>query len=139
MQQQAVRKRETVEDERSLGDLFAELADESSALIKQEVALAQAELSEKATRAGINIGYLVVGGSIAFVAFQTLIASLILGLGSLIGNYWLPALIVGVLIAAVAYFLVSSALEALKDLRLTPQQTRETLEEDAKWIKEQIG
>ena len=49
-----------VTEERSLGDLFSELAAETSTLVKQEVALAQTELIQKATVVGKNVGFLVV-------------------------------------------------------------------------------
>ncbi len=130
---------QAITDERSLGDLFTELANESSALIRQEVALAQVEITQKATEVGINIGYLVVGGSIAFIAVQAILAAVIIGLGILIGSYWISALIVGIVIAIVAYFMVSSALESLKKMQLTPQQTVETLKEDVEWVKEQVS
>jgi hypothetical protein len=51
-------------DERSLGDLFSELAAETGTLVRQEVALAQVELTEKATVVGKNVGYLAVGGAV---------------------------------------------------------------------------
>jgi predicted phage tail protein len=130
---------QAITDERSLGDLFTELANESSALIRQEIALAQSEITQKATKVGINIGYLVVGGSIAFIAVQAILAAVIIGLGILIGSYWISALIVGIVIAIVAYFMVSSALESLKKMQFTPQQTVETLKEDVEWVKEQVS
>jgi hypothetical protein len=49
--------------------LFAELAGETSTLVRQEVALATTELTQKATRAAKQIGFLVVGGLIAYAAF----------------------------------------------------------------------
>lgn len=128
-----------VNDERSLGELFSELANESSQLIRQEVALAQVEITEKATKVGIDIGYLVVGGSIAFAAFQAILAAVIIGLGILIGSYWLSALIVGIIVAIVAYFLISSALNSLKNMDFTPRQTTETIKEDVEWVKEQVS
>lgn len=130
---------ERVQEERSIGDLFTELANESSELIRQEVALAQAEITQKATKAGINIGYLVVGGAIAFIAVQAIVAAIIIGLGLLIGYYWVAALIVGVVIAIVAYFLISSALESLKKMDFTPEQTKESVKEDVEFVKEHVS
>lgn len=129
----------TVEDERSIGDLFTELTNESSKLIRQEVALAQAEITQKATKAGINIAYLAVGGLIGFIALQAVLAAAIIGIGTLIGNYWLSALIVGIVVAIVAYFLISSALESLKHLQITPEKTKESVKEDVEFIKEQVS
>ncbi|MDQ3634046.1 MAG: phage holin family protein [Acidobacteriota bacterium] len=139
MAETKLEKTQEFENERSLGDLFTELANESSALMRQEVALAQAEITQKATEVGINVGYLVVGGAIAFIAVQAVIAAVIIALGGLIGSYWISALIVGIVVAIVAYFMISSALESLKKTNLTPEQTVETLKEDAEWVKEQVS
>ena len=45
-------QQQLVKEERSLGDLFSELASETSTLVRQEVALAQTELTQKATVVG---------------------------------------------------------------------------------------
>lgn len=127
-----------MKEERSLGELFSELASETSALIRQEVSLAQVEMTQKATKIGKNVGFLVVGGSIAFAAFQAILAAIILGLSYFIPA-WIAALIVGVVVAIVAYLLVSSALAGLKNVNLTPQQTVETLKEDAEWLKKEVS
>ena len=126
-----------VKDERSLGDLFSELAGETSLLVRQEVALAQVELTEKATRTGKNVGFLVVGGAVAYAALLAVLAAVIIGLSNFIPA-WASALIVGVIVAIVAYLLITSALAALKKTDLTPHQTVESIKEDAQWIKNQV-
>lgn len=128
-----------VKEEKSLGDLFSELATETSNLVKQEVALAQVELTQKAVKVGTNIGYLVVGGAVAYAALLSFVAALIIGLGRLLENYWAAALIVGVVILIVAVILIMSALSALKNTGLTPTQTVETIKEDAQWLKDQVS
>jgi hypothetical protein len=130
-------QQQMVRDERSLGDLFTELAGETGTLIRQEIALAQTELTQKATRAGTNIGYLAIGGAVAFTAVLSMTASVILLL-SLWIPAWLSALLVGFAIAAVAYFIVSSALEGLRNTDPMPRETIETIKEDAKWIKNEM-
>ena len=126
-----------MKEERSLGELFSELASETSALIRQEVALAQVEMTQKATKVGKNVGFLVVGGSIAFAAFLAVLAAVIIGLSYFIPA-WAAALLVGVIVAIAAYLLISTALSNLKNMNLTPQQTVETLKEDAEWIKNEV-
>ena len=128
---------QVVKDERSIGDLFSELAGETGTLIRQEVALAQAEMTQKATKIGKNIGFLVVGGAVAYAALLAIIAAVIVALAHFI-SLWLSALIVGVIIAIVAGILISMALKNLKNTDLKPNQTVETLKEDAKWLKEQV-
>ena len=126
-----------IKDERSLGDLFSELAGETSMLVRQEVALAQVELTEKATRVGENVGFLVVGGAIAYAALLAILAAVIIGLSYFIPA-WASALIVGVIVAIVGYLLISSALAALKRTDLTPHKSVESIKEDAQWIKNQV-
>lgn len=126
-------------DERSLGELFSDLATETSTLVKQEVALAQTELTLKATKVGKNVGYLVVGGAVGYAALLAFVAALIIGLGQLLNNYWAAALIVGAIIAVAAVVMIMSALSALKSTSITPTQTVETIKEDAQWLKDQVS
>jgi hypothetical protein len=124
-------------DNRSLGELFAELSRETSTLVRQEVQLAKAEMSQTASQIGKDIGFLAVGGAVAYAGFLALIAALILGLVALGLAGWLSALIVGLVVAGVGYFLVQKGLNELKRVDLKPQQTIETLKEDKEWAKEQ--
>ena len=127
-----------MKEERSLGDLFSELASDTGTLIRQEVALAQVELTQKATKVGKNVGYLVIGGAVAYAALLALLTALIIGLGTMIG-YGFSALLVGVIVAVAAGILIMSALNALKNTNVAPRQTIETIKEDAKWLKDQVS
>ena len=126
-------------EDRSLGELFSELASETSTLVKQEVALAQTELTQKATKVGKNVGFLVVGGAVAYAALLAFIAGLIIILGNALDNHWLAAFIVGIVIAVAAVVMIMSALSALKATGITPTQTVETIKEDAQWLKDQVS
>jgi len=131
-------QQQLVKEERSLGDLFGELAAETGTLIRQEVSLAQAELTHKATRAGKNIGFLAVGGVVAHTAMLAVVGGIVLLLAQFVAA-WLAAMIVGVVIGIAAYFLISSALAALKRTDPVPRETIETLKEDAEWLKKEIS
>ena len=126
-------------DDRSLGDLFAELAQETSTLVRQEVELVRTELSEKASTVGRNVASLVVGGAVAYAGLLAIVAAVIIGLGEAGIPWWLSALIVGLVVAGVGYALVARARTALQQVELAPRQTVETLKEDREWAKEQIG
>jgi uncharacterized membrane protein len=131
-------QQQMVKEERSLGDLFSELAGETSTLVRQEVALAQVELTQKATMVGKNVGFLVVGGAVGYAALLAVLAAVIIGLSHFIPA-WVSALLVGVVVGVVAYLLISKALAALKNADLTPRQTVDTLKEDAQWLKNQVS
>lgn len=130
-------QQQMVKEERSLGDLFSELATETSTLVRQEVALAQTELTQKATRVGKNVGYLAVGGFVAYAAMLAVLAGIIMLIGLVI-PVWLSAIIVGLVVGGIGYFMISSALGELRNTDPVPRDTVETIKEDAQWIKNQV-
>ena len=125
-------------DERSLGDLFSDLSRETTTLVRQEVQLAKAELSQSATEAARGIGMLVAGGAVAYAGLLFLLLAIVFGLIEAGWDAWLSALIVGLVVVAIGAVLVLRARESLKPANLAPQKTVETLKEDAAWAKEQI-
>lgn len=131
-------QQQMVKEERSLGELFSDLANDTGTLIRQEVALAQVELTNKATEVGKNVGFLVVGGAVAYAAVLALMAAVIIGLSYFIPA-WASALIVGAAVGIAAYVMISSALAALKKTDLAPRETVESLKEDAEWLKNQVS
>lgn len=124
-------------EDKSLGELFTELAQETRTLVRQEVQLAKVELTQKASTFGKSAVALVVAGTLGFVGFQALVAAAILALGQFMA-WWLAALLVGGALAAVAGVLLMRGLAAIKSEGLAPRQTVETLKEDAQWAKEQM-
>jgi hypothetical protein len=127
----------TDKDERTLGELFADLSRETRALVRQELQLARTELTEKASRLGKGTGLIVAGGLIAYGGLLATIAAMVLILIAIGLPPWAAALAGGVLVAGVGYLLVRSGLAALNPRALKPQQTIDTLKEDAQWLKAQ--
>ncbi len=127
---------EQPKEERSVGELLSELTRELSTLFRQEVALAKTEMSHKASKAGKDVGFLAVGGAIAYAGFLAILAGVVLALG-LVLPWWLSALIVGVVVATIGYVLIRKGQTAIKQIDLTPQETVDTLKEDKQWLKEQ--
>jgi hypothetical protein len=125
-------------DDRSLGELFSELSRQTSTLIRQEVALAKAELKQKGSEAGKDIGMMAAGGALAYAGLLALIATAIIALANVI-DWWLSALIVGIVVVGVGGMLIQRGMSALKQSGIAPQQTIETLKEDKEWAKKQLG
>ncbi|MCA1668500.1 MAG: phage holin family protein [Thermomicrobia bacterium] len=125
-------------DERSIGELFGDLVQQTGTLVRQEMKLATTELSDKASRVGKDIGALAVGGAVAYAGFLALLAAIIIGLGQLGLPWWIAALIVGVVVVAIGGLMVQKGLTALKHQDMMPQQTITSLKEDQTWAKEQI-
>ena len=124
-------------EERSIGELFSQLANDTTSLVRQEVRLAKVELGQKATEAGKQVGLIALGGAVTYAGFLAIIAALI----ALLAQYmsvWLSALIVGVVVAGIGYFLGRREIVALKQLDMTPKATVATLKEDQEWAKGQL-
>ena len=124
--------------DRPLGPLFSQLAQDSSALIRQEIALAKAEVRHSisqttsgAVKVGVAAALLSVGGLV-------LTAFLVLLLGELLGNYWLSALIVGAVFTVIGAFLALGGIRRLKEVQVAPQETIETLRADRDWAKAEV-
>ncbi|MEO6051398.1 MAG: phage holin family protein [Pyrinomonadaceae bacterium] len=130
-------QQQMVKEERSLGELLGELAGETGTLVRQEVALAQVELAQTATAAGKNIGFLAVGGAVAFIAALAFTAAIILLLSQFMPA-WASALVVGAIVGVIAFFMTSAALGKLRKTDPMPRATIEMLKEDAKWLKKEM-
>jgi len=125
-------------EERSLGELFGELSRETSTLIRQEMELAKTEMSDKAARVGKDIGFLAIGGAVAYAGFLALLAAVIALLAVKL-PVWLSAFVVGAIVTGIGYYLVQKGRTALKHEDLTPHRTLASLKEDQEWAKEQIS
>jgi uncharacterized membrane protein len=129
---------QTRRDDRSLGELFGDLARDMGILVRQEVSLATTELTYKASSIAREMALLAVGGMVAYAGFLAIVAAIIIVLATAGLAWWLSALIVGVIVAAVGVVLVQRGLGALKRVDLAPRQTMQTLKEDTQWAKEQM-
>ncbi len=125
------------QDNRSLGELFSALATDTGTLVRQEVELAKTEMTQKATRVGKDIGFLLAGGAVAYAGFLAILAAIAIGLGQLGLPWWVATLLVGLVVAGIGGFLVMRGLSALRQETPLPQQTLDTLKEDAEWAKAQ--
>jgi hypothetical protein len=123
-------------DNRSLGELFSELAQETTMLVRQEVNLAKTEMTQKASRASRHVGILAAGGAVAYAGLLAILAGIIALLNAVM-PLWVAALLVGIVVAVVGYVLVRRALDALKREDFAPRETIETLKEDQQWAKDQ--
>jgi uncharacterized membrane protein YqjE len=134
----ATRGPETSLREESMGALFKQLSDELSTLVRQELRLAQAEMTEKGKKAGIGIGMFGGAGVISFLALQALTACLVALLATAM-DVWIAALIITVVYAAVAGVLALSGKKQVTEATPpVPEQTAETLKEDVQWAKTQL-
>jgi hypothetical protein len=119
----------------STGELVKELSREVSQLVREEVALAKAEMTQKGKQAGIGAGMLSGAAVLGLTAVGGSMATLILLL-DLAMPAWLAALIVTVAYGAAAAVLALRGKQRLTDATPpTPEQTIESVKEDVQWAK----
>ena len=124
--------------ERGIGELVKDLAGQTSTLVRQEIKLAQAEVTEKGKVAGRGAGMLAGAVAAALLMLGTLTAVLVVALDSAL-PLWLAALIVTLLWGVVAAVLAQSGRKALRTATPPAPQTVETVKEDIQWAKTQAG
>jgi hypothetical protein len=120
-------------DNRSMGDLFAELSRETSMLVRKEIELATTEMTAKLKHAGTQSAMIAAGGALVHAGLLVLLAAIVIGLAQLGVTPWLSALIVAAVVMAVGYVMASGALSRLRRTSLAPTQTMESLKETASW------
>ena len=121
--------------ERSIGELFSKLSNETSTLIRQEMELARAELTEKGKEAGKGAGLFGGAGAVALLGAGALTAGIILLLDLAIAG-WLAAILVGLVYVAVAAVLGLKGRDRIQAATPpVPEQTVDTVKEDVEWAK----
>lgn len=129
--------REDLRDQ-SIGDLFKQLSEQTSALVHQEIDLAKAEMRQKGKRAGVGAGLIGAGGVLGLGAFAALTTTLILVLAMWM-DAWLASLIVTVVYGAGAAALALAGKEKVREAAPpVPEKTIETLKDDVQWARNQI-
>src|SRR5215218_10040342 len=124
--------------EQPRGELLKQLSEETTRLVRQELELAKAELTQKGKQAGAGAGLFGTAGAIGLAALGALTACFILALNAVMPA-WLAALIVAVVYGIIAFVLVKQGQARMK--RATPpvpEQTIETVKEDVEWAKTQM-
>ena len=134
-----------VRDERSLADLLKELRDESSTLVRQEVALAKTEIGEKVSTYATNAAYVAAGAAVALIggiflllAVANVVSGIFFHVLPSIGTWMAGAIgyaIVGLVIAIIGYVLYQKGVTTLKNATAVPEKTVASLQENKEWLK----
>jgi len=119
----------------SFGELLGQLANNSSALVRDEIELAKREMSEKITRLRSAIIVVTAGAFIGYLAILALITAAIICLSNYVGPGNAALIMAGILVI-IGGVTVYIGVSQIKRTNLKPEQTIETLEEDKEWLKE---
>jgi len=126
-------------DDRSLGDLFGDLARDMGVLVRQEVGLATTEMTYKASHAAQHAAFVLAGALVAYAGLLAVLAAIIVALATAGLGWWQSALLVGVVVLVVGGVLVQRGITALKHADLAPRETMQTLKEDTQWAKNRMS
>jgi predicted phage tail protein len=118
----------TAENESTVG-LLRRVMDEASTLVRQEFALATAEIKASTRKLLVGAGSVAMGGVVLFAGFIGLLAAAILAL-ALVLSAWLAALIVGGVVVFIGAVMLYGGIKKLEPSKLTPELTRESLKRD---------
>lgn len=130
------RRFEAGKDGESIGDLMRELSQQTTSLVRDEIALARAEVSEKGKQVGIGAGLFGGAGVVALFGVGALVAAAIAGLALVVAT-WLSALIVGAVLLIVAGGLaLTGKQEIAAAMPPVPQDRVESVQRDVQETKD---
>lgn len=119
-----------------VGELVKQASDQFSRLMREELALARTEMTEKGRRLGRGGGLFGGAGLSAALAAQALVATAVIALG-LVWPLWLSALVVTVALFALAGVLAAVGKKQVgRATPVTPEQTVDSVKADITTIKE---
>ena len=134
-------------EENNLAALFRQLRDDTTTLVREEIALARTEAMEKVSRLARNSVALVAGALLGYAA----LIPLLIGLGFLLGNLltswgvtsvfatFLGFFIVALAAGGISAALVMHALSAFRKDNLTPRRTIDSIKDDKEWIQNKLS
>jgi len=127
------------QQERSIGELFGQLTQDMTLLVRQEVQLARTEMTEKLSKLTTNLISVGAGGFVAYLGGLALMAALILAIRDLanISLAW-SALIVGAILAIIGYVMLQRGMKELKQVELAPRRSVENIKDDVQSIKDDV-
>ena len=127
-----------LKQERGIGELFGQLSQDMTLLVRQEIQLARTEMSDKLSRLAANMISVAAGGFVAYLGGLALVAAVILALRDLANiSLAVSALIVGAVLAVIGWVMLQRGVKEMKRVDLAPRRTVETLKDDVQWAKEQ--
>ena len=127
---------EAIPQKQPTGELVKQLSEQLSHLVRDELKLAQVEMTSKGKQAGLGIGMLGTGGVLALYGVACLLACAVIALAGVVAA-WLAALIVGAVVLAVAAAIgLAGKGRVQKATPPVPQEAVESIQADVEEIKE---
>ena len=109
--------------------LLRRLVDDLSTLMRQELALARAEVSKSIDEAKTGLAGVTIGGAVLYAGLLALLAAVVLLLAEVMPA-WGAALLVGAITAIAGFAMIKAAQKKLRPDNLKPEYTQESLRRD---------
>lgn len=121
-----------------LVSLLRDLAEDTRILVQQEIQLAKVEATRTAKRVAVDSAWIGAGAAVVAVGGLCLVLALALGLGALLGSYWLGTLITGGLLVLTGGLMAWKGLHDLQSGGFAPTETVGSLQEDREWAQREV-
>jgi protein-S-isoprenylcysteine O-methyltransferase Ste14 len=125
-----------MDQQRSIGTVMTDLLDETRALFRSELRLAQAELGEKAARMKSGIVMAVIGAAFLIASLVLLLEAAVGGLMAAGLSLWLSSLIIGAAVLVIGAIALLLGMSRFKASNLVPTRTARQLSRDASLARE---
>jgi uncharacterized membrane protein YqjE len=125
-------------EDRSIRDLLSDFAAGTRDLVRKEIELARAEISENISAALTAIQSMAIGGALAYAGLLLLLAAAVLGLNEWLQRAWLAALIVGATVLAVAGAFAMAGRKTVREESLSPTKSPRSLRRDKELVQKHI-
>jgi putative superfamily III holin-X len=123
--------------ERSVAELFTDLSQQLSTLVRQEALLARTEVTQRLQAFARDAVIIGIGAALGLAALMSGTAAIVLLLVQLNVTPWIAAVLTAALLAIVGGVLVQARLSAMRRRPVAPVETVESIKETAQWIKKE--
>lgn len=122
----------------SVAQLVERMSAQVSTLVRDELALATAEMKRKGAHAGVGVGLGSAGAVLALLGLGVLVAAAVLGLATVMAG-WLAAIIVGLVLLALAGGAGIAGIGQVRNATPPlPEQAAQSTKRDIETVKESI-
>ncbi len=128
-------------NEKSLATLFSDLTRDTVELIRQEIALARADISQKVGTAQGALASIAIGAAVVLAGLFLLLQAAVEGLSMVLPpeySAWLSPLIVGAVVALVGWAMLNAGKAKLNPEHLAPRRTMDSLRRDRAVVQEKM-
>jgi hypothetical protein len=131
----------TDKNDKSLATLFSDLTRETVDLVRQEIALGRAEMSQKISTAQTGIMSVAIGAAVVLAGLFFILMAVVNAVAMVLPIElapWLAPLLVGVIVAIIGYAMLKAGSSKLQPDNLMPHRTMDSLVRDKNVAKEKI-